>query len=83
MTNRHSRRAADRRTSSFREAAWSTSFAFVLSWMSWVFIVGPFLNHGGWDPADGTVGFFVTCFYTALSLARTYCVRRWRVWAGE
>lgn len=58
------------------EAAMNTLSGFVLSWLSFMYLVGPVLEMYSFSLTAADVALYVTLFYTALSLARSYVVRR-------
>jgi len=57
---------------SFVESAMNTLSGFVISWLSWAFIVGPLFGI----PFDLEQSFWITFVFTFISLARNYAVRR-------
>ena len=64
---------------SWREAYRNTFAAFIISMMAHWLIVAPVLQWNADRGGDNTtlvVAFFITCFYTALSLVRNYLIRR-------
>lgn len=61
---------------SAREAWVNTSSAFFLSMFAHYFIVAPVVDYYGLDYGGLLTAFFITLFYTALSLLRNFIVRR-------
>ncbi len=57
---------------SFFEAASNTLGGFLIAWMAWVHVVGPFLNYD----VHYLDGFLVTFFFAILSLVRGFVIRR-------
>jgi len=60
------------RLESFVEASLNTASGFLLSFVAWITIVVPFFGL----PFDIGESFGITCFFTVLSVARSYAWRR-------
>jgi len=60
------------KTGAMLETIGNTMSGFILSYLLWVFVVAPLYN------IDTTYAdnFGITCIFTVLSLARSYCWRR-------
>lgn len=67
------------RSASAGEAAVSTSAAILLSLLSYQFILGPLLGFEV-TYADNIA---LTGYFTVLSFARIYLIRRWNEWRAR
>ena len=66
------------RWQSFKESVSNTGLAFCISWASHIWVIMPLLDiYFPEDRASIAAGFFVTTYYTALSVIRNYTIRRW------
>lgn len=69
------RRKADKKKASLQESLHNTFHAFSISLFAQYAIISPAVNYSGADYADFAVSFWITVFFTFLSLARNYIIR--------
>lgn len=58
---------------SLLEAVVNIAFGFLLSWLTWIFIIPIFFEGVG---GNASQGFWITVVFTVVSLARMYVWRR-------